>query len=210
MIGTPRRTCRGRPIICPGPCNHRRQKCIEKKLAEKPHWHACSWFNVNDNDEDDEVEEDDEKEIDVGKICLPPRVDETATMTANVTLIDVALSQIAVSLEKKEENTRSRPIRCTSSTCSQATKIKDVIFCPEQNQVQSFKPTLPPAKVQAKKSMRRKNKKFKNYTTYLLIFCLYAIVHMFFAFLATRASLYEFFLSSQICGIAAGQYTAAI
>ncbi|KAI4494823.1 hypothetical protein M0804_001024 [Polistes exclamans] len=192
MIGTPRRTCRGRPIICPGPCNHSRYKRAENS-CEKQRCHPCSLFNVNENDDDDDNDEKDDEEydekreeVDVKNIELPARVDEE-TIT-NVVLVNVAISQIAIS---------------EVANCSKDND-KDIALCSEQEE--NFKYPGGCIDVCTKDTAIKyteRSKVLPTSITYLLAVCIYAIVHFIFAVFAWRESLYEAFISSQVCGIVA-------
>ncbi|KAI4497273.1 hypothetical protein M0802_007757 [Mischocyttarus mexicanus] len=181
MIGTPRRTCRGRPIVCPGPCNHRNYKRRENS-CEKKRCHPCSLFNVNEND-DDEDDDEEIEEVDVKDIELPARVDEE-TIT-NVVLVNVALSQIIIS---------------ETTNCLKDSDDKAIALCSEQEE--NIK--CPPDEEENTTSKYTdRNKVMPASIGYLLAICIYAIIHFFLAVLAWRESLYEAFISSQACGIAA-------
>nr|XP_050849453.1 uncharacterized protein LOC127063548 [Vespula vulgaris] len=213
MIGTPRRMCNGQPIVCPGPCNHRRHKRVER-TTQKRCCHARSLFdakddkvaggNLEEDDEDDDDEDGKRKRVDLTKVESPPLLvdEETITMIEKAMLVNVAISQILI-------EDIGRPPSCDSKGNVVGSLMKSERYQgePSETSRSSSRGISPGSKGRSKKigtkKMRGARKKpMPICVGFVLFVFIYAIVHAFLSTVAWHQSFYVIFLSSQICGLA--------
>lgn len=164
-----------------------------------PYWHSCFHYgrHGDEGEEDENDEDDDEGEIDNKKSC---GLDETATMTTDIRVIDVAVSQITVYVEEAGKGCCSGP--GTGKSCQPAEKEEPK--CREDCRAKCAEKKwfhLPFWSNNLGKCKR--SNRIPNYLIYIIVIGMYALVHAVLGLVANRGALYDVFLSSQICGFIA-------
>lgn len=249
MTDPPRHTCRGRSMVCQGPCNplrahqhhhhhhhrHHRQKndatsiaTSRKDISFLPDEFPLLLNSLkSDTPVTSEISKDDESisrtssftRIAFIKVSKTPRPEETDVPA----ILRKVLSQKKLEKLGEASTSKSPPLRKidrvpmrtivpmktivpTKTTVPTKTIVPTISLPPRETTVRTeayrAPTTLKNMKFIITKTLNRLTpKKVSPFFLFLMIFIIYAGIHVLLAVITWRTSVYQYFASSQICGI---------
>ncbi|XP_070165450.1 uncharacterized protein [Polyergus mexicanus] len=239
MTDPPRHTCRGRSMVCQGPCNplrapqhhhhhhhHRHRHHRQKNDATSV---ATSRKNISflpdeftplllkslksDTPVTSEISRDDESisrtssfaRIALIKVAKTPRPEETTDIPA---ILRKVLSQKKLDKLGEASTSESPPLRKIDTTVPmrRIVPIRTIPSPPRETVARTAAYRAPRILENAKfiitkKLNRLTSKTMSPFSLFLIIFIIYAGIHVLLAVITWRTSVYQYFASSQICGI---------